>query len=146
MRKPGTVMGLNGVLVPDVERFWPHVDVTDDDGCWLWTAARTPDGYGAAGHGKLAHRMSFALAYGEEVLQSDETLDHLCNNKLCVRPSHLQPCSNSLNAFRMNVARKKQCDKGHALDGLLKRGGLYCKTCHREREARRVARLKGVAS
>src|SRR5207237_6240778 len=71
------------------ERFWSHVDATSD--CWVWTAARTPLGYGVAAdeqrRARRAHRISWQLAHGP-IPEGLRVLHH-CDNPPCVRPSHL---------------------------------------------------------
>jgi hypothetical protein len=70
-----------------VARFWPKVQI--GNGCWLWTAATVPSGYGSLGidrkqHG--AHRISWAIANGR---WPDGMVLHRCGTKRCVRPDHL---------------------------------------------------------
>lgn len=71
---------------PVFERFWKKVDMTDSRGCWLWTGAKTHNGYGqfqaATRQGVGAHRWYFCQLFGPipEGLQ----LDHLCRNTQCV--------------------------------------------------------------
>lgn len=74
------------------ERFWAKV--AKSDGCWEWTAARTPMwGYGhirVGGHtGSIqgAHRVSWTLANGP--IPPGMEVCHRCDNPPCVRPDHL---------------------------------------------------------
>jgi hypothetical protein len=71
-------------------RFWAKVDRSaGPDGCWPWTAARMPTGYGVIGigHAKTvnAHRLSLMLATGV----TGEFALHSCDNPPCVNPAHL---------------------------------------------------------
>lgn len=83
-------------------RFWVKVDRTDD--CWVWRGARNAFGYGifkvevGSEKKEMAHRWSFKAAGGD--IPDGLTLDHLCENKLCVRPDHLEPCTRGENAAR----------------------------------------------
>ena len=79
--------------------FWAKVQKTE--GCWLWTGARNPLGYGilrrsTGGNGKnfLAHRYSLSL---EGVEIGVLHVDHICHVPACVRPSHLRVVTNKQN-------------------------------------------------
>lgn len=74
----------------DADRFWSKVDVRGDDDCWLWTAGKFSDGYGAyhikeIRQNRRAHRISFAIVFGE----TDEQVNHVCDEPLCCNPLHL---------------------------------------------------------
>src|SRR4051794_3499563 len=84
--------------------------------CWIWTGRRNVDGYGILRVGRricAAHRLAFFVSRGpiEEGLE----LDHLCCERACVRPSHLQPVSHAENVRR---ARTRAHERGHAIDPL----------------------------
>ena len=127
-------------------RFWSKVDKSGD--CWLWTAAKSHDGYGLfryGGKNAYAHRVSYEWANGPVVPGLD--LDHLCRVRSCVNPAHLEPVTRRINLLRgdtriaHNIATT-HCPQGHAYDALntyvRPRGGTRdCRTCHRERELRR---------
>lgn len=72
-------------------RFWAKVSRTDGDGCWEWTAALYPRGYGKFSiRGKLlegAHRMAWILTHGP--ITNGLWVLHKCDNRRCCRPSHL---------------------------------------------------------
>lgn len=79
----------------DVEkRFWDKVDKQGGDGeCWEWQGATTSRGYGDFkfdGGVEQAHRV--ALLIDSDKFNSLEEIDvvrHRCDNKTCVRASHL---------------------------------------------------------
>lgn len=80
----------------------------DPDGCWIWRAGGNGHGYGATPvemrregfH--TAHRWFYAQANGGVC---PDTLDHLCRNRRCVNPDHLEPCSRGENVRRGDVAK-----------------------------------------
>jgi len=121
------------------ERFWRKVE--KGDGCWTWTAA-TRYGYGvmqagARGAGLLmAHRFAYELLIGP--IPHGLTLDHLCRNRACVNPTHLEPVPLGVNLARgdgigVRNARKTHCPAGHPYDDANTvrnaRGWRRCVTC-----------------
>lgn len=85
------------MTVRGLSRFWDKVEKTE--GCWLWTASRTPRGYGKFHFGgKLqpAHRLSFAAANGP--IPDGKFIDHICHNTRCVKPSHLRAVTPKQNS------------------------------------------------
>ena len=126
-----------------MERFFNKIIMAEhnDDECWYWTGA-TQKGYGAIGlNGKTvrAHRMSYELLVGN--IPEGKQLDHLCNNKLCVNPSHLEPVTQLENMNRRIEsvghfnANKTHCKSGHEYtkDNLRMSviGTKICRTCTR---------------
>jgi hypothetical protein len=73
-----------------LDRFREKVSLTPQ-GCWIWTAAKTTQGYGLIVDGKQrlqAHRVSFMLHKGR--IPRKMVVRHKCDNPLCVSPSHLE--------------------------------------------------------
>jgi hypothetical protein len=121
-------------------RFWDKVLL--GNGCWEWTGAHLKDGYSrfkVDGRTVLAHRCAYELAVGP--IPDGLTLDHLCRNRGCVNPAHLEPVTQRENTMRSPVAAaalnvaKTHCINGHAFVGenlrLRIRGGRDCRICHR---------------
>jgi len=121
-------------------------------GCWNWTQHRCRQGYGrirVAGHMKQAHRIVYECAVGP--VPDGLVLDHLCRNKGCVNPDHLEPVTFTENvlrgiSFAAENARKTHCANGHALDAgntYITKGRRQCRACNRAAVAayrtRRVA-------
>lgn len=93
-----------------------------EQGCWIWQGQYVGE-YGRTGYrGKtvLAHRASFLIFCGP--IPQGHSVDHLCRNKACVNPNHLDAVPQSINVRRGNGpaltrqrSRKKQCKHGHEL-------------------------------
>lgn len=82
----------------DELRFWSYVDASGD--CWEWTGLLSQDGYGRItikGRNRTAHRVAWEWLVGPI---EEETLDHLCRNRPCVNPDHLEPVSAAENTMR----------------------------------------------
>lgn len=71
--------------------------------CWIWTGAKLRNGYGffrLHGNPQPAHRASYTLFVGS--IPDNKEIDHLCENKSCVRPSHLEAVSGITNMQRLH--------------------------------------------
>ena len=122
--------------------FWLHVDIGEPSECWNWLGGKRL-GYGLFNHKRKsygAHRFAWLLVYGR---WPKEQIDHLCKNRGCVNPLHLEDVSARVNTLRsdglaaLNL-RKIACPRGHAYNGnntyVTKRGQRMCRVCHRDRE------------
>lgn len=106
------------------ERFWAKVIRRSDYECWEWDGGHDTSGY-ARFHvspdrrREGAHRFAYELLRG--VIPEGMELDHLCRNKGCVNPYHLEPVTRSVNVLRGIQAsprtHKQACPRGHALEG-----------------------------
>ena len=132
-----------------LERFEEKI-LRTPGGCWRWTAARVQDGYGQF---KFNGRMvgSHRFAYEQYVGPIPEGLqiDHLCRNRWCVNPLHLEPVTQRENILRGHSpaglrARASKCQRGHAFDSVNtyydKGGYRHCRRCAADRAAGRVAK------
>lgn len=91
--------------------FWANVDKTDT--CWVWTSNINSSGYGefyaARNTTRLAHRLSWIDTNGS--VPDGLELDHLCENKPCVRPDHLEAVTHQEN-MRRHYANRDLCRTG----------------------------------
>lgn len=98
------------------ERFWPKVDKSGE--CWNWTGVLGGGGYGyisvggRTGRDLRAHRVSYEWAHGP--IPDGLEIDHLCQNKRCVNPDHLEAVTKSENQLRWREGRAT-CNHGHPL-------------------------------
>ena len=146
------------------ERFWSKVDKNGPipahrpelGQCWVWTRA-TMEGYGAfylEGRNVHAHIVSFTWEHGD--IPEGYERDHLCRNRACVRPDHLEAVTHWTNVARgvsphgLNAAKTK-CRNGHGFTPentrVNSKGQRVCITCaraaclrwyYRQKEARTV--------
>lgn len=126
-----------GELTPaHTASFWAKVDRRADDECWDWRAFVKSSGYGqfSAGRRRLAaHRVAYVLTLGEPPAGLD--LDHLCRNRACCNPKHLEPVTRRENLRRgVGNGSETHCPQGHSYDDAYwYRGTRKCRTCTLDR-------------
>lgn len=123
----------------DQARFWSKVALPNEQGCMLWLGYINPNGYGRLSirrQMRLAHRVSYELAYGE--IPDGLPLDHLCRMRNCVAPLHLEAVTHRENALRgigptAANARKTHCPQRHEYtpeNTYVFGGSRNCRACH----------------
>jgi hypothetical protein len=84
-------------------------------GCWIWLGSEHGTGYGTlsiGGKNRLAHRVSYETFLGD--IPNGLHIDHICENRFCVNPGHLEPVTCEENISRQSK-RRKICKFGHPL-------------------------------
>ena len=138
------------VQTPLAERFASKVEVLPD-GCWRWTGFTDKAGYGRLKMGGrsepvgYAHRIAYQLHIGP--IPEGAELDHLCRNRWCCNPEHLEAVSHRVNVQRgesptVVAQRTGRCRRGHEVNEtntyFRKSTGavVYCRVCRREKRRR----------
>lgn len=96
-------------------RFLAKVDKTGENGCWIWTAYKNPDGYGEFhidGKTCKTHRIAYELWKGE--IPDGLLVRHQCNTPACVNPEHLEVGTPRDNVDDMVRAGRQNCGRGEA--------------------------------
>jgi len=113
-----------------------------DGDCMIWQGTARVNGYGVTvymGKQTTTHRIMYQLHTGQPVPDGVE-VDHICNNRRCINPAHLQAVSHTEN-MRLARERRTTCRAGHEWNDdntyitfiKRKQGGLreqrYCRVC-----------------
>lgn len=123
-----------------MERFRNRVVPDSTTGCWEFLGTKTPKGYHqfhADGESR-AHRFAFKSFKG--AIPEGMVVDHLCRNRGCVNPDHLElkTVGGNIHAVGSEAlaainAAKTLCPRGHAFDYVDPRGRRRCKRCAADR-------------
>jgi hypothetical protein len=131
-----------------MQRFAAKFAVAPASGCFIWLGGKTSSGYGSfkvCGKPMGAHRYAYALMRGR--IPAGFEIDHMCGNRACVRPAHLQAVTRAQNE-RFKVTRdrthhetnKTHCPQGHPYAGenlyVRPSGKRGCWSCNRARQSK----------
>ena len=139
----------NSTTRPTIIRFLEKIEVSETlfyNGvpCWIWHGSVTSAGYGElkiTASRKNTVKSSphrFAYIYFIGTIGVDLEVDHLCRNRLCANPLHLEAVSLQENRRRRNEA-KTHCKNGHEFteeNTYAHLGRRSCRTCLRENQRR----------
>lgn len=144
-RNGGPTAGAAFRWTDDDQRLWEQIDATGP--CWEWTGSRT-NGYGYTTHcgtrGRV-HRIVWTLLVGP--IPAGMQLDHLCRNRACCNPDHLEPVTQQENIRRgANGGHKPTCPNGHGYDIFIERRGGVERRCSACEKAKRTARTQRDAA
>lgn len=127
--------------------------VVTNSGCWEWTGTIAKNGYGILGVGGrggkkvYAHRASYEIFSGK--IPFGLEIDHLCRNRECVNPEHLEAVTRRINILRGSGPKilglingnKTHCLRGHEFNEKntrnRKSGGRTCVICEKQKRTQR---------
>ena len=123
-----------------------------DEECWPWVGTLDRDGYGIASHSR-AHRWAYEHLVGQ--IDPNLTIDHLCSNRSCVNPAHMEPVPIRVNVLRAETgitaqnARKTKCVNGHEFTpentySPPGKTGRQCRQCKNDWQRNRRAQLSNT--
>lgn len=138
---------------PIEDRLLTKIVAHPETGCWLWCGCIDRCGYGKVYYREraetLAHRASYLVFKGG--IPAGCEIDHLCGNRSCINPAHLQAVPHSVNVSRADYTRnhrngrKTHCKRGHELSGVnlvvQKNGARQCRFCINDRARKALSKV-----
>jgi hypothetical protein len=137
--EPMRFMQGHGSRRPLADRLWSRVDKRGPDECWEWMGGHNGHGYASIGitsNSRIyVHRLAYELEVGP--IPDGLEIDHLCSNRLCVNPAHLEPVTRQENQRRY-AETVTHCKHGHPFD----EANTYRQPITGKRECRRCDAIR----
>lgn len=128
-------------------RFEQKYIIDPETECWEWVAYRMKSGYGQfsdQGRVVYAHRYSYEQHHGP--IPDGMQVDHLCRNRACVNPAHLESVTQQENLRRGVLRTKRACPRGHEYDyAQPSNGSRRCSACDKIHADRQTLRRRMAA-
>lgn len=133
------------------KRFVSKFVVNKKSGCWVWQASKR-DGYGRYHHDNKwtqAHRYAYEKLCGE--IPPNLQIDHICRNRACVNPNHMEIVTQQENIRRGKSpfiinSQRTHCINGHEFNTentiIDANGYRRCRACHRKRALRYSRKIR----
>lgn len=141
-------------VVPAIDRFYKCFIEDEESGCWNWTLyVDESHGYGkfrVEGKDYGAHRWSYLHFKGD--IPDGLVIDHLCRNRRCVNPSHLEVVTVRENTIRgqgitAENAGLDSCRRGHLFteaNTYYRNNRRHCRKCNALRQAEYIERKRNA--
>lgn len=131
------------VTLAPIDRILARIAIDALTDCWVWPT-QAANGYGRIrigtidGHDRTmayTHRVAYEALVGP--IPDGLFLDHLCRNRACCNPTHLEPVTNRINVLRGKDTSRTHCIRGHEFTDentyTFPSGRRNCRACRVER-------------